>query len=149
MKFFSRRSSRCCAGVFSATMLVGGGISAYLSIMLFDKCLHAVQHLDEMIGDTVTIPSIKMVTEIKGHEVPLTLENVELELPQNFLDMVHHTDTLPDYCYYISFTVLMILTISIGLSLGAYASNSSCTNPDNALDEDDPRRTPLLDHDMV
>ncbi len=149
MKFFSRRSSRCCAGAFSATMLLGGGISAYLSILLFEKCEHTVQHLDEMIGDTVTIPSINIVTEIKGHEVPLSLKDVKIELPKSFLDMVHHTDVLPDYCYYISFTALMILTVSIALSLGVYASHSSCISPDKDPDEEDPRTAPLLGLDVV
>lgn len=145
MKFFSTRSSQCSAGVFSASMLMGSGISAYFSIILFKECADTVKYLDQVIDETLTLPSIEIVTDIQGYEIPISLKNVKIALPEDIIQMIHNsTETLPDYCYYVSITVLMIFTLSIALSLAACASNPSCSVRNSENETEDFGSTQIL-----
>ena len=119
--FFNSPPIRLGAIAGGIGLVIGFSGSAAIAFYFASQCSALVEKVLDTVNDSISIPELTAMLSIRGHNVPITLTDINVVLPDCITGMVSHVDTLSDYCFSVPFILGSCLTILLSLALAALA----------------------------
>jgi hypothetical protein len=117
--FFKSRSFKYGSILGGIGFAAGTGGSAAIALRMASQCSSAAAYIISVMGKNITISELTTVVHYQQYNVPIELEEVDIDLPTDWVDLVNHVNELPPLCFSIPFTLGVCLTAVASLALAS------------------------------
>lgn len=100
-----------------AGLVVGIGSSYGVALKIAADCSEKVNEVLSQTGKDINIPQFTVELEHNNYSKPITVYNVNIPFPSDWMERLDKLNDLPTYCFYIPFTLGSFATLLVSLVL--------------------------------
>lgn len=95
------------------------GASAFFALNIASQCSSVVHSVTSQYNGDVAISELTAVVHYENYSRTITLNDLDLVLPTDWMNIINGANELPDFCFNISFTIGLCLAMALSLGLAS------------------------------